>query len=57
MRHGQLDLPSLASFDFWCRRMVQIETAVKRSPRNLNHTVLDCIMESPLVPSGTLIAT
>lgn len=48
----QLDLSNLASFEQVTRRLVQIETAVSRSPKHPDYTGLDLVLATPTSERG-----
>lgn len=48
----QLDLSNLASFEQITRRLVQIETAVSRSPKHPDYTGLDLVLATPTSERG-----
>ena len=51
----QLDVSNSAAFEYLCRRVVQIESAVKRNPKRPDFEGLDSVLDSAVEESGAAV--
>ena len=56
MQFDQLDISNLAGCEYLVRRLLQIEAAVKRNPRQPDFEGLDAILDSSVDTSGAALA-
>lgn len=56
MQFDQVDLTNIAGCEYLVRRMIQIEAAVKRNPRQPDFEGLDAILDSSVDTSGAALA-
>lgn len=55
MEHDQLDISNSTAFEYVTRRIVQIEAAAKRNPRQPDFEGLESIMDSPVDEFGATV--